>query len=88
MKRLPLFPDTINFENDVLTISGQDLTSLADEYETPLYMYDRITMDNGLSRYKRGSSSGSLWKIYTEGIFVSLFANWNSGCIDREDRGL
>ena len=55
MNRLPLFPDTTKIENDTLTIAGQDLTSLADKYGTPLYLYDRATMDNAVSVYKHCS---------------------------------
>jgi len=53
MNRLPLFPDTTKIENNTLTIAGQDLASLAEEYGTPLYMYDRATMDNAIAEYKR-----------------------------------
>jgi diaminopimelate decarboxylase len=53
MNRLPLFPDTTKIENDTLTIAGQDLASLAEEYGTPLYLYDRATMDNAVAKYKR-----------------------------------
>lgn len=52
MNRLLLFPDTTKIENDILTIAGQDLTSLAEEYGTPLYLYDRATMDNAVAAYK------------------------------------
>ena len=53
MNRLPLFPDTIKYEHDTLTIAGQDLASLAEEYGTPLYIYDRATMDNAVAEYER-----------------------------------
>ncbi len=53
MNRLHLFPDTTKIENDTLTIAGQDLVSLAEEYSTPLYLYDRATMDNSVAEYKR-----------------------------------
>lgn len=53
MKRLQLFPDTTKIENDTLTIAGQGLDHLADEYGTPLYMYDRATMDNAVAVYER-----------------------------------
>ena len=53
MKRLQLFPDTTQIENDTLTIDGQGLDSLADEYGTPLYVYDCVTMDNAVTNYKR-----------------------------------
>ena len=57
MKRLPLFPDTIKIENDTLTIAGQGLDSLADEYGTPLYIYDCATMDNAVIQYKDALAS-------------------------------
>ena len=53
MNRLVLFPDTTKIENDTLTIVGQDLASLAEEYGTPLYLYNRATMDNAVAEYKR-----------------------------------
>ena len=52
MKRLQLFPDTTKIENDRLTIAGQGLDSLAEEYGTPLYVYDCATMDNAVKTYK------------------------------------
>ena len=52
MKRLQLFPDTTQITNDTLTIDGQSLDFLADEYGTPLYVYDCVTMDNAVTTYK------------------------------------
>ena len=57
MNRLPLFPDTTKIENDTLTIAGQDLASLAGKYGTPLYLYDRVTMDNAVAVYKEALAS-------------------------------
>ena len=57
MKRLPLFPDTTQIENDTLSIDGQGLDSLADEYGTPLYLYDCATMNNAVSAYKHSLAS-------------------------------
>ncbi|MFH1184125.1 MAG: diaminopimelate decarboxylase, partial [Chloroflexota bacterium] len=51
-ERLPLFPDTTTIQNDSLSIGGQDLTALAERYGTPLYIYDRLTMDEAARRYK------------------------------------
>lgn len=45
MDRLALFPFSTKIENDNLTIAGHDLASLADRYGTPLYMYDRATLN-------------------------------------------
>ena len=53
MDRLSLFPDTARIENDVIHIGGQDLSALAATYGTPLYVYDRATMDAAAGRYKQ-----------------------------------
>jgi len=50
--RLPLFPDTTTIQNDSLSIDGQDLTALVDRHGTPLYVYDRATMDAYARQYK------------------------------------
>lgn len=52
MKRLSLFPDTTEVNHGTLSIAGQDLTGLADQYGTPLYLYDRNTIDNALAVYQ------------------------------------
>jgi diaminopimelate decarboxylase len=49
--RFRLFPDSTMVQNDTLHISGQDLASLAAEHGTPLYIYDRATMDASLMEY-------------------------------------
>lgn len=51
MDRLPLFPITTTIQNDSLTIAGHSLASLADRYGTPLYIYDRATMDASVKSY-------------------------------------
>lgn len=51
-ERLQLFPDATSLEADSLEVGGLDLTNLAEKYGTPLYIYDRSTMDAALSRYK------------------------------------
>ena len=51
MNRLKLFPITTKIENDTLTIAGHDLASLADRYLTPLYIYDRATLDFSAKSY-------------------------------------
>ncbi|NUQ85660.1 MAG: diaminopimelate decarboxylase [Anaerolineales bacterium] len=51
MDRLDLFPITTTIENDSLTIGGHDLASLADRYLTPLYLYDRATLDLSAQAY-------------------------------------
>jgi diaminopimelate decarboxylase len=50
--RLTLFPDSTRIQNDSLTIAGYNLASLADQYGTPLYIYDRATMDASVAAYQ------------------------------------
>ena len=50
--RLQLFPDTTTIENNALSIGGHELAALAGKFGTPLYVYDRATMDGVLARYK------------------------------------
>ena len=50
--RLALFPDSTQIQNDSLFIAGQDITALADRYGTPLYIYDRATLDASLKSYR------------------------------------
>jgi diaminopimelate decarboxylase len=64
MKRLDLFPISTGIENDILTIAGWSLASLADRYGTPLYVYDSATLNfsaqaytQALSTYYPGASS-------------------------------
>ena len=52
--RLALFPDSTRIQNDSLTIAGRTFASLADEYGTPLYIYDRETMDASVADYRGG----------------------------------
>ena len=52
MQRLALFPNTTKIENDSLTIAGHSLTALAEEFGTPLYVYDRATIDSATDAYR------------------------------------
>lgn len=52
MDRLQLFPITTRIDNDHLTIAGLDLASLSTEYGTPLYIYDRATLDASAADYQ------------------------------------
>ncbi len=60
-KRLALFPDSTRLESKNnhtrLTISGQDLFELAQEFGTPLYVYDRATLDSSVDGYKEALSN-------------------------------
>ena len=51
MDRLHLFPDTTAMEHGSLVIGGCDLTDLADQFGTPLYLYDRASLDNAVVAY-------------------------------------
>ena len=57
MNWLPLFPDTTKIVDDALTIAGLSLASLADEYGTPLYIYDRATLDRSVADYRAALAS-------------------------------
>jgi diaminopimelate decarboxylase len=57
MNRLQLFPTSTRIEKDTLTIAGHSLTALADQYGTPLYLYDRETMDTAAGGYKSALAS-------------------------------
>jgi len=80
MKRLSLFPDTTEIINDTLTIAGQGLDSLAAEYGTPLYLYDRATMDNAVTAYKAALASsypGTATVTYAGKAYLSTaLAQW------------
>ncbi|HEY3311029.1 MAG TPA: diaminopimelate decarboxylase [Anaerolineales bacterium] len=50
--RLPLFPSSTQIIQDHLVIGGCDLHTLADQYGTPLYVYDRADMDTAAEQYR------------------------------------
>lgn len=78
--RLALFPDSTRIVNDSLTIAGQSLTSIAEEFGTPLYVYDRSTMDTCIDTYKRAlrSQYPSLYEITYAGkaFLCKAIAEW------------
>jgi len=51
MDRLDLFPVSTTIPHTSLTIAGHNLASLADLYGTPLYLYDRATLDLSAHAY-------------------------------------
>lgn len=56
LQRLDLFPDStriVQTPANQLTIGGCDLEELAGRYGTPLYLYDRATMDGAAGEYKK-----------------------------------
>ncbi len=50
--RLSLFPESTRVRGDSLFIAGHSLASLADGYGTPLYVYDRATLDLAVAEYQ------------------------------------
>ncbi|HET9910324.1 MAG TPA: diaminopimelate decarboxylase [Anaerolineales bacterium] len=57
LNRLALFPDSTRVENNVLFIAGQELASLAERYGTPLYVYDRATLEASVKAYTEALSA-------------------------------
>jgi diaminopimelate decarboxylase len=53
---LSLFPQTTEVKNNHLFIGGCDATALADEFGTPLYLYDEATLRNKCKEYREGFS--------------------------------
>jgi len=52
MNRLALLPITATIERDSLFLAGHSLASLADAHGTPLYLYDRATLDLTIAEYQ------------------------------------
>jgi len=50
--RLALFPESTRVRDDSLFIAGHALASLSAENGTPLYVYDRSTLDLAVTEYK------------------------------------
>ncbi|MDO8755393.1 MAG: hypothetical protein Q7J80_15955, partial [Anaerolineales bacterium] len=57
MDRLDLFPISAKIKNDSLVIAGHDLAKLAEVYGTPLYLYDKATLDASVVDYKKALAS-------------------------------
>ena len=57
MNRLDLFPISTRVMDNRLTIAGHDLTTLAEKHGTPLYVYDRATLDSAAVEYKSALAS-------------------------------
>lgn len=80
LDRLPLFPDTVSVLDDCLTIGGLCLADLAREFGTPLYLYDRATMDNAAAAYTNALAahySAPAQVTYAGKAFLNLaIAQW------------
>ena len=55
--RLALFPESTRVQGDSLFIAGHDLAALAHRYGTPLYIYDRATLDGSVKTYMEALSA-------------------------------
>lgn len=83
-RRLGLFPlstrVTQGEEPARLTIAGCDLASLADKYGTPLYVFDRLTMDQAAADYRQALARfypGPSGLTYAAKAFLCLaIAQW------------
>ena len=80
MDRIALFPKTTTIENNTLTIAGHDLASLVDLYGSPLYIYDRATLDFSAKSYTDALSAyypGSAHITYAGKAFLcKAIAKW------------
>ena len=88
-KRLSLFPVSTTLEQDELIIGGCRLTGLAEQFGTPLYLYDKADLDSAASRYRRalGASWPGQWSVtYAGKAFLSTeIAQWAASqgfCVD------
>jgi diaminopimelate decarboxylase len=80
MNRLDLFPITAKIEKNSLTIAGCSLEALANLHGTPLYTYDRSTMDTSAKDYRDALASlypGPASVTYAGKAFLSKsIAQW------------
>jgi diaminopimelate decarboxylase len=82
-KRLALFPVSTQVQQNELFIGGCSLTSLAEQFGTPLYLYDKADLDSAASRYRRalGAFWPGQWSVtYAGKAFLSIeIAKWAAG---------
>jgi diaminopimelate decarboxylase len=80
VRRLPLFPTTTRSIENRLTIAGLPLSDLAQEYGTPLYLYDQATLDASVKDYRTAlaeSYPGPSGLTYAGKAYLSLaMAQW------------
>jgi len=78
--RLALCPESTRVRDDSLFIVGHNLASLSAEYGTPLYVYDRSTLDLAVTEYKsalRGYYPGKSTITYAGKAFLcKAIAQW------------
>lgn len=56
-KRLSLFPESTAVQNGQLRIAGLWLAELAEQFGTPLYVYDRSSLDAAVASYRTALAS-------------------------------
>ena len=80
MDRLALFPDTTSIEHDSLSIAGHNLADLANQFGTPLYLYDHTTLENAVSAYQKALHdfypSGSSLSYAGKAFLCIAIAEW------------
>ncbi len=82
--RLKLFPDTVIMhgkgERRQLTIGGCSLEALAQEFGTPLYIYDQVTLDHSVDSYRQALSryypAGSELTYAGKAFLCTAIAQW------------
>ncbi|MCX7609571.1 MAG: diaminopimelate decarboxylase [Anaerolineales bacterium] len=78
--RLALFPSSTRIIADRLFIGGCDIEQLAEEYGTPLYVYDRAELDRAASLYRRALTETwpGAWSVtYAGKAFLNpVIARW------------
>ncbi|MDW8279099.1 MAG: diaminopimelate decarboxylase [Anaerolineales bacterium] len=81
--RLSLFPISTEVVSDRLFIGGCDIERLAEEYGTPLYVYDRAELDRAASLYRHTLTEAwpGDWSVtYAGKAFLNpVIARWASG---------
>ncbi len=81
--RLSLFPSTTRVVDNRLSVAGCDLQVLADQYGTPLYVYDRTDMDAAANNYRQYLNAAwpGRWSVTYAGkaFLCSAIANWAKG---------
>jgi diaminopimelate decarboxylase len=79
-QRLPLFPVTTRVIDGQLTIAGLQVNELAEQYGTPLYLYDQATLDASVENYTSALEKaypGSSGITYAGKAFLNLaIAQW------------
>jgi diaminopimelate decarboxylase len=82
-KKLQLFPVSTKIVEDKLTIGGCDVQSLAEQFGTPLYLYDRADLDSAASQYRRflNESWPERWSVTYAGkaFLCTAIAQWAQG---------